>query len=60
MKKKKEAPKINWHSPDYTVLQPSSDDVDRHALRLVGEGHGANDLSAVDVTDEVAVHRPQT
>ncbi|TNN62686.1 hypothetical protein EYF80_027127 [Liparis tanakae] len=41
------------------VTRPPRDDVDRHALRLVGEGHGADDLSAVDVTDEVAVHRPQ-
>lgn len=46
-------------SPDDAVLQPAGDDVDGHALRLVGEGHRADDLSAVDVTDQVAVHRPQ-
>lgn len=46
-------------SPDDAVLQPTGDDVDGHALGLVGEGHGADDLSAVDVTDQVAVHRPQ-
>lgn len=38
-------------SPDDAVLQPAGDHVDRHALRLVGEGHRADDLSAVDVTD---------
>lgn len=46
-------------SPDDAVLQPAGDHVDRHALRLVGEGHRADDLSAVDVTNEVSVHRPQ-
>lgn len=46
-------------SPDDPVLQPAGDHVDRHALRLVGEGHRADDLSAVDVTNEVSVHRPQ-
>lgn len=46
--------------PHHAVLQPAGDHVDRHSLRLVGEGHGADDLPAVDVTDQVAVHRPQT
>lgn len=46
-------------SPDHAVLQASGDHVDRHALRLVGEGHRADDLPAVHVADQVAVHRPQ-
>lgn len=46
--------------PDHAVLQPAGDHVDGHSLRLVGEGHGADDLSAVDVADQVAVHSPQT
>lgn len=46
-------------SPDDAVLQPAGDHVDRHALRLVGEGHRADDLSAVHVSDQIAVDRPQ-
>lgn len=45
--------------PDHAVLQASGDHVDRHALRLVGEGHRADDLSAVHVADQVAVDSPQ-
>lgn len=47
-------------SPDDTVLQPSSDDVDRNTLWLVGKGHRTDDLPTVDVTAQIAVHRPQT
>lgn len=46
-------------SPDHAVLQASGDHVDGNALRLVGEGHRADDLPAVHVADQVAVHRPQ-
>ncbi len=42
---------MSFCSPDDAVLQPTGDDIDRHALGLVGEGHGADDLSAVDVAD---------
>lgn len=47
------------HPPDHAVLQAAGDDVDRHALRLVGEGHGADDFPAVHVADQVAVDGPQ-
>ena len=46
-------------SPDHAILQPASDDVNRHSLRLVGESHGADDLSAVHVANQVTVHGPQ-
>lgn len=45
--------------PDDAILQPTSDDVDRNALRLVGESQRTDDLSAVDMPNQVPVHRPQ-
>lgn len=50
---------FSFSLPDDTVLQTSSNDVDRDALWLVGERHGADGLPAMDVSDQVAVHRPQ-
>lgn len=46
-------------SPDDSILQPAGDHIYRDAFWLVGEGHRADDLSAVDVSNEVTIHRPQ-
>lgn len=45
--------------PDHTVLQSASDHVDRHSLRLIGERHWTDDLSTVNVTNQISVDRPQ-
>lgn len=46
--------------PHDAALQAPGDHVDGHALRLVGEGHGADALSAVHMSHEVPVDRPES
>lgn len=45
--------------PHNPIFQSPSNDVDGDPLGLVGEGHGADDLPAVHVSNKVPVHRPE-
>lgn len=46
--------------PYNSIFQTSSNDIDRYSLRLVGESNGTNDLPAVDMSNKVPIHCPQS
>lgn len=46
--------------PHNAVFQSPCNDIDGYSLRLVGESYRTNDLSAVDMSNEVPIHCPES